>query len=345
MGLTPNYRVVANSADITDAIAGRLSTMRFTDEAGVDSDALEIVLADTDPDNPIQMPPTGAELELFLGYDGASQRMGLFVVDEIELGGWPGEMTIRARAAPFLNSKGGKANLQTQKTRSWAKGTTLGAIVKKVASEHGMTGMCAASLASIALPHLDQSDESDLHFLLRVAKKYDGVVKPSNGKLVVAKRGETKSVSGEQLSTVTLTPSDVKGFRVTLARREDSGSVVASYHDAKKAKRHTVTVGTGEPVTRLRMQHSTKDMALAAAKAELAKRGRAKVKVSLVLEGDPAICAEAPLTLVGFRDGVPASLVITRVEHALDKSGGYVCSVEAELPNSTGQQSVAEAQE
>lgn len=342
MGLTPEYRIIANGADATATIRERFMSLSFTDEAGLESDTLEIVLADNQPENPIQMPDTGAELELFLGYDGEAQRIGLFIVDEIEISGWPGEMVIRANAAPFDTSKGGKANLQSQKTRKWDAGTTLGALVKKIANEHGLEPAVSKSLAGIALPHLAQSDESDGHFLVRLARKYDAVVKPAGGKLIMAKKGEGSTVSGQPLPAVTLKPEDVTEFSMRLARREASGSVVAAWHQSKKAQRHTVTVGEGEPVTRLRMQYSTRDMALAAAQAEMDKRARGETSLSITLPGRPDLVAEAPLELEGFRDGVAGSWIIKRVAHELGPDG-YVCSIEGEAPNSASASKVTEA--
>lgn len=344
MGLRPQFRLLANGSDITGTISERLASLRFTDEAGLESDVLDVLLEDADPASPIAMPPTGAELELFLGYDGAAQRMGLFVVDEIELAGWPGTMRITARAAPFEKSKGGKQRLQSQKTRSWPKDTKLSAMVQKIAKEHGMQGAVSQSLASVTLPHMDQTDESDLHFLTRIARKYDAVVKPAGGKLVVAKRGESKSTSGQQLPAVTLAPGDVSTWRVTLAKRENSGSVVAAWHDRQTAKRKLVTVGKGEPVTRLRMQYSTEGQAVAAAKAELEKRARGERKLNLTLPGRTDLVAEGPLTLAGFREGVDGAWLITSVDHQLD-NGGYVCSVQAEVPKGNAQSNVEKSEE
>jgi phage protein D len=332
VGLRPDYRLLANSSDITDTIRDRLVSLRYTDEAGMESDVLEIVLADHDPAQPIQMPPTGAELELFLGYDGAAERIGLFVCDEIELAGWPGEMTIRARAAPFDFSKNGKSNLQTQKTRSWPKGTTLGAMVKKIAKEHGMEAAVAAKLASISLPHIDQADESDLHFLARAAKKYDAIVKPAAGKLILAKTGEAKTVTGQALPTVTLTPPEVSRWRVVQSKRETAGLVVAYWHAMKSAKRNEVKVGSGEPVRRLKMYYPTKEMALAAARSELDRRERGRITVSVTLPGRTDLVAEGRVVLSGFRDGVDGEWSITRAEHGMDGSG-YVTTIEAEQPN------------
>lgn len=334
MGLKirPEYRLLANQADITGVIADRLKTLRFTDEAGLESDVLEITLADHDPDNPIQMPPTGAELELFLGYDGVSQRIGTFMCDEVELAGWPGEMTIRARAAPFDTSKAGKSNLQTQKTRSWPKDTKLGAMVKKIANEHGMEAALDDKLAAIVLPHIDQADESDLHFLVRVARKYDAIVKPAGGKLVLAKVGGAKTVSGQSLPTVVLAPGEVSRFRMVMSKRETAGMVVAYWHAVKSAKRHEVKVGGGEPVTRLKMYYPTREMALAAARSELDRRERRRVTISVTLPGRTDLVAEGRLVLAGFRVGVDGEWSITRAEHILD-GGGYTTTVDAEQPN------------
>jgi uncharacterized protein len=332
MGLTPTYRVFANEADITAAIQSRLIRLNYTDASGYESDALEIVLADG-KDEPVRIPSTGAELMLFLGYDGRAEYMGDFVCDELELSGFPSEMTIRARSAVFDTSKNGKNELQSQKTREWKKDTTIGAMVKKIAGEHSLEGAVSRSLENIKLPHIVQTDESDLNFLIRVGRKYDAIVKPAGGKLVFAKKGEGTSVTGEELPPVTLTPNMVSRYRMVTSTREDAGMVVAYWHAVKNAKRHEVKVGSGEPVTRLKMNYPTSEMALAAARAELDRRKRHKTTISIQLPGRPDIMAEGKLYLAGFRDGIEVEWVITRVQHTIDASGGYVCQVEAELPN------------
>jgi uncharacterized protein len=328
----PDFRIYANKSDISALVVDRLVELRYTDEAGMESDVLEITLADHDPLNPIQVPPTGAELELFLGYEGNAQRIGMFVCDEVEMAGPPNEMTIRARAAPFDLSKGGLTALQTQKTRSWPKDTKLGDMVAKIAKEHGMESAVAELLAAIVLPHIDQADESDLHFLGRVAKKYDAIVKPAAGKMVLAKVGSAKTVSGLSLPVVTLAPGDVSRFRVVMSKRETAGMVVAYWHAVKNAKRHEVKVGSGEPVRRLKMYYPTAEMALAAARSELDRRERRKVTVSITLPGRVDLVAEGRVILAGFRDGVDGEWSITRAEHAIG-GGGYITTVEAEQPN------------
>lgn len=331
MEISPATRIIANDQDITAAISDRFRSMRLSDAAGIESDTLEITLADHDPAQPIKTPPTGAELEVFLGYDGAATRMGLFVCDEIEFTGWPGTMTIRARAAVYEASKKGKKDLQTQKARSWPKDTTISAMVAKIAKEHGMEPAVAKSLSSIKLPHLDQTEESDISFLLRVLKPYGGIVKPAGGKLVVAKRGESKTVSGGDLPTVTMRPEDVGPWTCRKSTKDAKGTVVAYYRDLAQSKRQEVKVGSGDPVKRLRHAYPNADTAKKAAQAELDKRERGETTFSATLVGRPDLAAEGKLVLEGFRDGVAGTWLLAKVEHVLDEQG-YRCNIEAEKP-------------
>lgn len=349
MGLKPEYRITANGADITGKIQNRLMSLVWTDEAGLSADTLEITLSDSDPAGPIQKPPKGATLALSMGYDGQLQDIGTFTVDELEFGGWPAEVVIRARAAPFDATKTGKSGIQSQKTRSWPKGSKLGAIVRKIAQEHGLTPAISKQLEGVTLPHIDQADESDIHFLLRLAKKYDAAVKPTAGRLVFTKRGEGKTVSGLDIPPVVLSPTEISRFRVVESARETAGMVVAYWHATKSAKRHEVSVGTGEPVYRLKMYYPTSEMALAAARAEMDRRTRRTRTVSFDCPGRFDIGAEGLVTLgPAFRDGVAGDWIVRRVTHTYDpsaNSGGHKMSVEGEEPNAGGTLKTADTPE
>ncbi|KAF1017660.1 MAG: hypothetical protein GAK31_00928 [Stenotrophomonas maltophilia] len=332
LNIRPDYKITANDKDITAIIADRLKSLRLTDEAGVTSDMLEITLADHDPDKPIALPPTGAELELFIGYDGDVRRKGLFVCDEIEMSGYPCEMVIRARAAPYDGTKAGKKDLQAQKTRSWKAKTTIGDMVKTMAGEHGMEASVSADLAAIALPHTDQVHESDMNLLARLAKRYDAIAKPAGGKLLFVKRGESKTASGAAMPEFTLTPQDVSQWRVSLATRDSAGTVVARYRDIGAAKTKQIAVGEGDPVRQLRMAYKDQASALAAAKSEQRKRARSERSVSVQIPGNPDIVAESMMTIEGFRDGVDGQWLVNRVEHEIGPQG-FVSRVEGEQPN------------
>lgn len=331
----PTFKIIANDADVTATIRDRLRSIRVTDEAGTTSDTVEITIADHDPLRPVKLPETGAELEVSLGYVGGTLRsMGRFVFDEAEVGGWPSYMTIRCRAAPQDKSSRGQKDLQTQKTRSWKAGTTIGAMVKKIAQEHGMQAAVAASLASIALPHTDQTNESDMNLLLRIARRYDAVAKPAAGRLVFAKRGEGESVGGEKLPRIQIAATAATDYRMTLARRDSPGTVIAYYRDTAKAKRRQVKVGDGDPVKTIRRQFRDKDSAVAGAKAEQSRRARSETSLSISFPGNPDVTAESVLVLGdGFHEAARGEWLVKTAEHYLGPQG-YRTSIDAERPNS-----------
>lgn len=331
----PTWRITANSQDITDAIRSRFVSLIITDEAGLQSDTLELTLADHLDTEPLALPATGAELEAWLGYDGQAVRMGLFIVDEIDLSGPPDQMRIRAKAAPLDGSASGAGStrpmLQTQKTRSWDP-QPLGDLVKAIAAEHGLQPAVSASLAAIMLPHTDQVSESDMNLLTRLAATYDAIAKPAGGYLVLAKRGESKTVSGQDMPSVTLTPGDLTSWGLNIAKRAQAGTVVAVWHNIETAADVEVTAGSGEPVRRLQHQFVDADTALAAASSELARSTRGERKLSLQLPGSTDLVAESRLITRGFvRTAYNGEWLVTRVQHSVD-AGGYRCSVEAELP-------------
>lgn len=333
LNIAPSFKVVANNEDITGKITSRLKSLRITDETGISSDMLELHLADHDPSDPIQLPPLGAELEAFIGYDGQVRRMGLYICDEVQISGYPGSMMLRARAAPFEASKGGKSDLQTQKTRTWKKGTTLGAMVERMAAEHGLAAAVSEALASIVLPLTVQSQESDMNLLLRLAKQYDAIAKPGGGRLLMVKRGESTTASGERIPDVTLTPADGSAYQVSITAREDAGTTIAYYRDVRGAKRQEVKVGSGEPIVRLRMAYADRETAEAAARARHLQHARQKRTLTYTLPGRETLMAEATVIMQGFREGVDGSWLVKSAEHNLGNEG-YVTRIECEQPNS-----------
>lgn len=333
LGVRPTFRLVANDADVTAIIQDRLVSITITDETGEQSDTLEVEIADHDPTRPIVKPAKGAELQVYLGYDGVNTRMGLFIVDETRRSGPPDKLVICARGAVYADTPKGRTEFMTQKTRSWKSGTKIGDMVAKIAKEHGMSSSVSASLATVQLPHIQQDSESDINLLLRLGKRYDAIAKPVGGKLVFARRGDAKTVSGVQIPTITLRKVDMGHYDCNEVARETAGTVAAYYHSAHKGKRHEIKVGTGEPVKRIRYWFTNQAEALAAAQAELQRRKRALYDFSFECPGHPDMTAEGPLVVSGFPADVPTNWIVKRVVHRLNKGSGYTCSVDAELPN------------
>lgn len=327
----PALRIVANGDDVTAAIRERFVSLSLTDEAGMQSDALALTLADTPPH--VVLPPTGAELRVWLGYEPAVRYMGLFVVDGITLAGPPESMKLTARGVPFERSRT-YGELQTRRTRSWTP-RTAGELVRALAAEHGLDPAVAEEMAGLALRHLDQVDESDINLLTRIAADLGAVAKVGGGSLVFVKRGRGKTASGRSLPTVTLTPTDVTSWSVGISDRTDYGRVVATWRDVAAAQDVEESAGEGEPVFRIRHAFPSQEAALQAARAKLAEFQRGKRKLSLSLPGDPGLCAEGKVELSGFRKGVSGAWIISRAEHRLI-GGGYVVEVEGDDENILG---------
>jgi phage protein D len=323
--MTPEFKILADSQDITAKIRDRLMELRVTDEAGQDSDAVSIRLDDRD--NLIALPRKGAELQVYLGYKATGMAfLGRFVVDETQISGPPDTLTIRGRAADL------RQGMKSPKTRSW-DGVTLGALVKTIASEHGYKAAVAESLAGVSLGHVDQTEESDLHLLTRLAKPRGAIAKPAGGRLLFVPAGQGKSVTGKSLPSVSLTRGDLSRWDVTFPDRGRYSSVTAEWHDVSgTGQPRTVTMGDGNPVYVLRGRFGSASEAAAAAKAKLASLDRGTGTLSATCGGDPRLAAEATLVLSGIRGGANGSWSLTHVTHVYTPGNGYLCELQGEIP-------------
>lgn len=323
--MTPDFRIeVDGSQDATAAIRDRLLQLSVTDEAGEQSDSAEIRIDDRD--GVVALPRKGSRLSISLGWlDGKLTPAGEFTVDETALEGPPDTLVIRARAADMRSS------LKSRKSRSWSD-VSLGDLVGDIASEHGLKGRVGDSLRSVRIPHLDQTEESDLHLLTRVARDYDAIAKAAAGMLLLVPRGEASSATGRKMPTVDIEPADASRWRAYLSDRGEYSAVTARWRDADAAGSVTEEEGSGEPVYALRRLYPSSGEARDAARAKLRSLLRGTGRLGITLEpGRPEVAAEAELRLAGFRAGLDGRWICTRAVHRISDRG-YSTSVTAELP-------------
>lgn len=340
MDWKPAAKVVVNGSDVTGLFLDRLVSLTITDEAGIQSDTAEIILSDHLPIARLQIPPTGGEIAISLGYGFAASLVGLFVAEDVEVSGPPDQVRIMAYASAYGSTGGGKSALNDQKTRSWPEGTKVSALVGKIAGEVGFQAAVSAETGKIELPHLDQIDESDMALLTRIARDNGLVFKPGGGKLVMCKEGESTSAGGQPLPVVALVRKDLTTWRMTLKRREAALKVIATYRDlgAAETKEVEVTAGGSDrgpagvtQTRRLRKIYKDEAAAKKAAQAEADRSKRAGAQLSLTLPGRADLMAEGRVILAGVRAGVDGLWLIRRVTHQID-SGGWRSSIECELP-------------
>lgn len=330
---SPQFRLIANTQDVTAVIASRFVSLTLSDADGLQSDTLEIVLSDHIPENKISPPAKGAELELWLGYENSLIKMGLFIVDSVGISFPPDRVKIKAKASIQSSSQSGAGStrplLTSQKTRSWPVGGSLGDMVAAIASEHGLQPAISTEMQGVSLPQIDQVNESDMNLLTRVARTYDGVVKPAGGHLVLVKRGEATSASGKPLAPIPITLAQVTSGRADLSDRGVVGTVIATYRDINAAVDVEVSAGEGEPIKRLTDTFPDAATAREAAHAQLNRSTRGGGSLSISMPGNADLISGRPVELVGFNEAINGRWIIKTARHTLD-SGGYKCNFSAE---------------
>lgn len=358
---TPAYMLSVNSKDITGNISDRLKSLTLTDNRGFEADQLDIELDDAD--GRVELPLRGAVLSLSLGWKGfALTDKGSYTVDEVEHRGAPDTVTVRARSADFRGS------LNSRREQSWHD-TTLGAIVAAIAARNKLGASVAPELAGIKIPHVDQSQESDVKFLTRLAERNGGEVSVKAGKLLLLKGGRGVTASGKAIPVVTISRSDgdrhqfsiadrgaytgvtakwlhtkdpkPQAEKVKLKRKKKEQKTSATAHPKAKpvkvpkvpeAREGEYMAGTSDNVFALTTIFATKAQALRAAQAKWDKlqRGVAEFSISLAT-GRADIYPETPVRVTGFKRVIDEQAwIITKVTHALSNSG-YTTALELEV--------------
>lgn len=317
--MTPDFRLHFNGSNITAQVRDRLISLRIKDEAGIKSDTIDLVIDDRD--GVVEIPPAGGELEAWLGYkETGLTKIGTFVIDEVEYAGSPRTLTARGKAASF-EAGPRLGTIQAQKSRSW-HGITIGALVQKIASEHGYTPAVSDKLAAVQIPHMDQTGESDMHLLTRLAAQHGAVAKPAERFLIFAEQGKAESVTGKAMPTVSLTLEDLEpGWRATFNERQKFQKVVARWHDKAGATERTVEAGSGDKVYFLPDTYPTEAEARSAAEAKLAALQQGAGVLTFTTAGRVDLVAEGRVNLGGVRAGVNGAWTSKSIEQDYSASG------------------------
>jgi len=306
---------------LSDSVKNHLMSITVTDEQGVKSDKVRIRF--DDENYLLKAPSLGKEFEVYLGYKHggpALARLGIYQIDEIKFIQSPAaEIEVSGSALFTYNN-----SMKAPTTKSWDN-TTLGDMADAIAPKHGYTSDVDEDLQAITIDHIDQTEESDIHLLTRIADEYDSFVKFQDKKLIIRSRNKTIG----SLEIEKGGPFVIK-CNVTKNSRARYKSVRAYWQDGDKAKRTSETAGEEEPEFKIKKTFHSKLNALDAAKAKLQqlKRGTKSLD-NLTGPGDPNIRAGMKLTLSGFRAEVNGDWIVTSVTHTLDSSG-YTVSLKGD---------------
>ncbi|UJQ20787.1 phage tail protein [Wolbachia endosymbiont of Delia radicum] len=295
----------------------RLVSMHITDESGTIEDIAEICV-DYRDDN-IKVPK---ELKIALGYkETGVLPIGVYTVNEVTVQSPPKTLTIKAHATNLMIS------LKEKVSREWHQ-ITLVDLVKEIANKHGYGYKVAEEFKDILIPHIDQTEESDINLLTRIAIEREAMAKLAGGYILFIPKGAAKSATGKALGTTTIRPQDTINWKVHFTVRDKYNSVIAKWYSYEKGEPISETVGSGEPSYPIQTIYPNAESAISVAKARFKQLQRNNETLEITIPGNPKLFAEAKLNLVGFNQDIDGEWVIDRAGHILD-SRGYQTTVEA----------------
>ncbi|WP_237359111.1 contractile injection system protein, VgrG/Pvc8 family [Vibrio azureus] len=190
-----------------------------------------------------------------------------------------------------------------RQSMSWDK-TTLAQVVADTVTPHGFQAFVHPRLQKIEIAHLDRTDESTPAFLHRLAKHYDAVAKPVDGRFIFAPKGEARSASGKAIETVTLSQPDdnqpqrpnVINVSIDLDGRTEVTGVKAFYLSTENGTRQEVKKGKA-PFKVIGKDKNSQQEAEQACASELRKMQREGRKLTIDAPPNPAAFAEGLLIL------------------------------------------------
>ncbi|ASN71619.1 putative tail protein [Uncultured Caudovirales phage clone 2F_1] len=322
---TPVCIITANARPLNQLIAERILSVTVTDNRANEADELSIVL--DDHDGALELPKRGVKLNCQMGFKGeVIHDKGDFIVDETEWSGTPDLITVKASSANF------KSNIKEAKSKSYHR-KDFGQIAGEIAKKHDLSLVMTDDLKTIDLVHVDQTNESDLNLILRLAKQNGAEMAVKKDRLLIFKAGTAKTASGKDLAAITLTRRDGDQFRYSEQDREsDHTGVTASYQDTSKGKREKALTGEKGKVKHLKGTFANKAAAERASRAKMAEIKRQMAKFSIVSAyGIPAISTESPVKLDGFKKEIDEKKwIVEKATHTYNKNAGLSTQLDLE---------------
>ncbi|OOF25038.1 hypothetical protein BZJ19_09970 [Salinivibrio proteolyticus] len=284
-------KLIGKNAEL---MLARLKAWRLEDSTGTDGDALTLTINSDDIDG---LPPKGEKYQVFI----ADVERDTFEISKRSFSLHPREIKLVLTVAPF--SVKDASEYRARKSSSWDN-TTLAQVVADTVTPHGFQPFVHPELQKIEIQHVDRTDESVQQFLNRLAKNYDAIAKPVNGRFIFVPKGKAKSATGKDIETITLSlPQDNRpelpnfvNVGGDLDGRNEFNGVRGHYVSTADCSRHEVSIG-GAPFKKLAKDQNSKAEAEQAIAAELRRIKREGRKLSITAPVNPAAFAEGLVML------------------------------------------------
>ncbi|MCF1375928.1 phage late control D family protein [Klebsiella pneumoniae] len=327
----------------------KLISLELTDNRGFNADELTISVDDSQGD--IALPPRGAELSISLGWQGEPLLYkGIYIVDEVSHSGPPDRIDITARSADFRDE------FNVKREVSWHD-VTVERIVSAIAHRYKLKPIISEQLMNAEIDHADQTQESDMSFLTRMADILGAIATVKNGCLLFILPGGGVSANGKALPEFAITRSSGDRHSFRIADRDAYTGVQAYWLDLDFGKKKKVTVrkrkktaekkprsssregdyiaGEDGNVFVLRTTYSSEIAAqrAAAAKWQQLQRGAAEFNLTLAY-GRADLYPEMHGTVTGFKEAIDnQDWIIAKATHSIDDNGFQTrLELEAKIP-------------
>ena len=332
--------VLYDNKDISADLAVSLQGLSYTDNMSGEADTLDLQLEDiAGMWQDSWFPDKGAKLDVTLNtlnWDsltaGTNQlKLGQFEIDEITSSGAPSEVQIRSVSIPENNKLRG-----VERTRSWEK-NELKKIANDIASDAGME-LVYDTDANPTLERTEQTEQSDLSFLLALLKDHGLALKIAENKVIVF--DEAKYEAEEPKVTIvkpgtfasaagTVLVTDVLSYSLSNKSRDIYKACHVRYQHGKKKEivEATFTDPDKKEGKTLEIKEQVENIAEAErlAKKRLREKNCNEWTGSFTVVGNLNLVAAITVKLQGFGkyDG---KYIITRASHTV--GSGYQTSVE-----------------
>jgi len=309
------------------AATDRILEITLNDEQGHRADEVQITLDDRDFAIPI--PGSGTMLTVSLGYvETQIVNKGKYKIDGMTVSGPPYQVKIHAKSVDMhgkFKEKGYKSFVNR----------TLGDIVANVAAANGYPAIISPALQHHRIDFEAQSEESGLHFLTRLANRYDATFKIVDGRVIFAERGGLQSVTGQAMRPLIVTWGNIIDYRCEVMQRPRHGRGRGRGWNRNTGReiREQSGPGRGPATNQARYPSSTRNEARRRAGSRGRGSHRKRGEMSVTIVGDPAVTSESPVVVVGVRTGLNGVWRAKRVTHRLSGSGAYTTKIDCEKPN------------
>lgn len=292
--MKPEFYIEGN-----ELIKNNLISFHLTDESGTIDDIVEIYVDYKDENIDVS-----GELNIALGYkETGLVPMGIYTVNEITIQSPPKSLLIKAHATNL------KLSLKEKVSKNWEQ-ITLGNLVKEIAEKHRYGYKVAEEFENVLIPHINQTEESDISLLTKIAIEREAMAKLAGGYILFIPKGQAKSATGKVLGTTTIAPKDTINWKVHFTV-SSYNSVIARWYSYEKGKTLQEVAGSGEPSYTIQTTiYSNVESALSAANAKLKQLKRNNATLEITMPGNPELLAEAKLSLLGFHQDIDSEWVI-----------------------------------